>query len=134
MSRFQIIDTKTGEAVRINELDRQAAEFWGVKLNKRSYAQPKDYGYGSNWFDIIGFGISQMDYSHSWNGVVSYLFEDIGNMFLDYSTGYNDRPVKVYDTQEVVEKIQIAIDFFKPYVDLINHWQAKGYQPKQIKE
>ena len=121
MNAFKILD-KDNNPIPINELDRQAAEFWDKELHPKQYASPEGK---ANWFDTLGWHIAQQNSSHfygrnTWNTIKLSMF--IG---LSYDIVEHTNPA-VYT--------QAQINYLKPYYDLIDHWASLGYQPKQIKE
>lgn len=155
---FQIKD-KDGQAIPINKLDEEAAGFWGKNPQEKKYAYPQNDAPESadmktrfdalkrhaNWFDIIGHCIHSQGHACSgWANVVATMIaEHIGMKFIDTSKGYAERPVKVIFFEEKNEKelclpvetevsIYWTLDFYKPYIELINHWQSKGYSPVKI--
>lgn len=157
---FQILN-KDGEPIPLNDLDREAAAFWGKEYDKKSYADPSpprkegeneiDYYRRSrgNWFDVIGFNIhSQYGWCSGWANIVANMLSAMHMSFIDTSEGYQNRPVKVAEfapnpkypgpalflPEEVEVEIYCTLGFYKPYIELINHWQVKGYIPKQIKD
>jgi hypothetical protein len=133
MNKFQILDEK-GKAITINDLDLEAAIFWNKAIHPKSYASPEEC-YGANWFDIIGWNIAYQGHECAgWANVVATMMAtNIGMKFIDLSKEYKDKPVKINTIEETMPKIKDLISFYQPYIELINHWQAKGYQPKQIK-
>lgn len=154
---FQIL-TKDNKAISLNDLDKEACEFWHQEFDPKHYAQPgqddptKDeltnlMNRGGNWFDVIGYCIHrQQDAESGWTNVVKeMLVENIGEKFIDLSAGNQDRPVQVakfepregYPNQVFLpESVEIAIygilAYYRPYIDLINHWHSKGYKPKKV--
>lgn len=154
---FQILDNQ-GVAIPINKLDEEAAIFWGKELNKKSYATPFKLQEGinsidemcSNWFDIIGRSISsQGDFFSGWSNIVHTMIADlIGTKFIDFSVGYDKRNVTVYYPEDVLNEdggvidvlfpdnikrgIYATLSFHKPFIELINHWQSKGYTPEKV--
>lgn len=108
-----------------------------------------------NWFDVIGWSIHNQGHKCAgWSNIVATMMvSSLGMKFIDTSKGYNDRPVKVaefekqtiYDldgnekiTYHLSDELEMDIfgvlQYYKPYIALINHWKSKGYIPKQIKE
>lgn len=159
---FQILN-KEGNAIPINELDKEAAEFWGKQVHLEQYASPFKPEPGmsemdilradmtSNWFDVVGRAIHQQGFALSgWANVVhTMIAEHISSKFIDSSKGYEDRPVlvpefveeitddasKVYHLPDKIEiKIWGILAYYRPHINLINHWQSKGYTPLQVKE
>ncbi len=106
----------------------------------------------SNWFDIIGYCIhTQGNYTSGWRNIVHTMISDIlGSSLIG---GKDDESIPVVKLRECIEvkpngeqvkawhledKVEEAIygtlEFYKPYIELINHWQSKGYVPLQVKE
>lgn len=162
MNSFQILNTN-GQALTMKELDKEAAEFWGKEVNPKYYANPfpnkvADEGASlsekiriqsenarnnvSNWFDIIGWNIAnQGNYTSGWQNVVhTMVTENLGECLVSLR---KDEPIKLAefvgdteihlgDSWEI--KLYSALNYYKPFVDLINHWMAKGYTPVKIEE
>lgn len=124
---FKILN-KDGEALTIKQLDAEAAEFWNKTVDPKWYANPSPEGTSvfkqrGNWFDTIGYQIhSPGDYTSGWDNVKC-------SLWTIQVQGLYDKPV-----DELPEQIAFIKEYLKPYYDLINHWESKGYQPKQIKE
>lgn len=155
MNSFQILD-KEGKPIPIKDLDKQACDFWQQEVHTKWYAHPQkrrededEFSYISrqgNWFDIVGWNIAnQGNECSGWaNVVASMIAMSLGMKFIDTSEGYADRPVAVRyyqdkgKTLELPKNLEMSIhatlEFYKPYIDLINHWQSFGYQPKVVKE
>ncbi len=119
MNAFQIVD-KDNNPVPINELDKQAAEFWDVELRSRSYACPTINN--TNWYDSIGWKIANPGrYATGWTQVKMDLLrlhlEDVAYALVSHT--------KPLSYEEILNS-------WKPYFDLIDHWASLGYQPKQI--
>lgn len=139
---FQILDSNNVPVV-INALDIEAAEFWNKPVDKKQYANPRPLtgnefddamACSTNWFDMIGYNIHKPEiegYGDSWIAVKMSMFQVCFNYDLyDYFGTQKD-----HKTVEAVEKrIQLILNRHKPYFDLIDHWQSKGYKPKQIKD
>lgn len=147
MNSFQILN-KDNKAIKINDLDLEASIFWNVPIHPKQYANPM-YHPNSNWFDVIGWNIANQGHECSgWANVVSTMMAtSIGMKLIDTSEGYKDRavlikgfePIKDNDNilklpDEVELDIYGILTFYKPFIELINHWQSKGYKAKQIKE
>lgn len=145
MSAFQILDAE-GKAVGINQLDKEACEFWGVELHPKQYASPSDQRI--NWFDCIGWNIS-ITQRPTWRKVIMTLIaesffdqlvkenkETKENTYVDFvvtgQTKEGENILHLPDDTE--ENLYILMQVHKPYVDLMNHWASKGYEPKQIIE
>lgn len=158
---FQILNSN-GEPISMHELDREAAAFWGKEVRIKYYATPTIYkgddefkramaDTSGNWFDVIGHAIHyQLHECSGWANIVATMMAtSIGMKFIDTSEGYKDRPVDVkYLTATTTDNVNYRINFpeellmplygtmlfYKPYIELINHWQSKGYTPKQVRD
>ena len=162
MNAFKILD-KNGKALTMGELDKEAAEFWGKEVHPKHYANPfpdkaTDEGASlskkiriesenalnnaSNWFDVIGWNIAnQGKYTFSWRNVAhTMLAENLGECLINL---YEDEQIKIAefvggrelhlaDSWEI--KLFHALNYYKPFVDLINHWMAKGYIPVKVEQ
>lgn len=114
---FQIL--KNNEPLPINQLDKEAAEFWNKKPHNKQYAHPYDYPtngsfkermncswmLSNNWFDFIGYNIHYSQ-ATTWDEVresISNIFDgDINNLVV------------------------------KPHMELITHWEELEYVPKYV--
>ena len=162
MAAFRILD-KDGKALTMAELDKEAAEFWGKEVHPKHYANPfpdkvasedaplsekirieheNALNNGSNWFDIIGWNIAnQGNYTTGWRNVVrTMVAENLGECLVHLN---KDKPIElakfVGDKELHLEsswEIELygTLNYYKPFVDLINHWSAKGYVPVKIEE
>ena len=162
MNAFKILD-KNGKALTMAELDKEAAEFWGKEIHPKHYANPfpdKKAGEGAsfaekmrierenalnnahNWLDVIGLNIAcQGDYTSGWQNVVhTMVVQSLGECLVNL---HKDKPIKLAefvgdaeihlgDSWE--EELYPTLTYFKPFVDLINHWMAKGYIPVKVEE
>lgn len=147
MNAFQILD-KENDPISLTQLDKEAAEFWNKTVDPKWYANPSPEGTDvfkqcSNWFDVIGYTIANKgNYTSGWHNVVNDLIaEALGQKFIDFE---NKDTVKVAEFEKsgettislpnsVETSIYFCLEYYKPYIQLINHWMSKGYQPKQIK-
>lgn len=105
----------------------------------------------ANWFDIIGYAIANQGYYTSgWRNVVHYFFTtSVPSKFIK---GDKNEPIPITKLRKCIEvkedgtqvnawhledDIEESIFgsclFYEPFIELINHWMAKGYTPKQIK-
>lgn len=157
MNEFQILNAE-GEAISINTLDQEAAKFWGKPLDSKSYASPAKQREGegeyqfmsremsANWFDQLGYAIAnQGNYTSGWQNVALYML-DCSNYLLEEDkdtvklctfnvTAFDGVPLATADLSKYLAMgLIVKLEYAKPYVDLMNHWQAKGYTPKQIKK
>ena len=162
MNSFQILD-KDGKALTMAELDKEAAEFWGKEVHPKHYANPfpekvadkeaslsekiqieskNALNNASNWFDVIGWNISnQGNYTIGWQNVVhAMVVENLGECLVSLNKDepiklaefVGDKEIHLADSWEI--KLFHALNYYKPFVDLINHWMAKGYTPVKIEE
>lgn len=162
MNSFQILNAN-GQALTMKELDKEAAEFWGKEVDPKHYANPfhkkvADEGAsfsekiqierdnalnnGSNWFDIIGWNIAnQGNYTSGWRNVVhTMVTENLGECLVRLN---KDKPIElaefVGDTEMHLEdsweeELYATLTYYKPFIDLINHWMAKGYTPVKVEK
>jgi len=141
MNAFQILN-KEGQPISMNILDQEAAEFWQVKHDAKYYASPTEKS-SSNWYDIIGWNIArQGNWTSGWANVVTTLMaESLGRCLFQAD---KNSPIKLAEfvgtdfiihlEDKVEEEIAANLNFYRPYINLINHWIEKGYTPKQIVE
>ena len=162
MNAFRILNAN-GEALTMGELDAEAAAFWGKEVNPKNYANPfpeqevsenaSDYekirvqstnalNNALNWYDVIGLNIAnQGNYTSGWQNVAyTLLVETLGQCLIHL---HKDEPIKLAkfvgdDTVHLDErcetKLYFTINLYQPFVDLINHWMAKGYIPVKVEE
>jgi len=106
----------------------------------------------SNWFDIIGWCIhSQGNYTSGWRNVVHTMIADIIGSKLIGGKDEQFIPIvqlrKCIEVKEdgsqvnawhledkIEEEIYYTMKFYQPYIELINHWQSKGYTPHKVDE
>ena len=115
---FQILNAdKT--PIAINDLDKEAADFWKMPVHPRWYVAP--YESGNNWFDSIGYAIHNPDnYTKGWDNVKCTL----------YNCHTGDLAMLTFDQQ--VERLKRTNEFLMPYFYLIDHWESKGYTPLKV--
>lgn len=162
MNSFQILNAN-GQALTMKELDKEAAEFWGKEIHPKHYANPfpdkvADEGASfaervkidrdnalnnaQNWFDIIGRAIAdQENYTTGWQNVAHTLVvRHLGECLINLR---KDTPIKLAEfvgdgdihLEESCEiKLFATLDYFKPFINLINHWMVKGYTPIKVEE
>ena len=125
---FQILN-KLEEPVSMKELDAEACELWNKKSDPKWYANPSPeetsvFKQASNWFDSIGYNIHnpEVTYTSGWNNVKC-------SLWTLHIQGLYDKPI-----EEVMINIEVVKEYLKPYYDLINYWESKGYTPVRIKE
>ena len=153
MNAFKILNAE-GHALTMAELDKEAAEFWGKEIDPKHYANPFPKEEGNNlsamranalnnslnWYDIIGWNIAhQGNYTTGWRNVAhTMVTETLGECLVNLR---KDEPIKlaefVGDTElhlpdEIEIKICSTLNYFKPFIDLINHWMSKRYVPVKV--
>jgi hypothetical protein len=158
MNAFQIHDAN-GNAINIKDLDTEAAAFWGKEVEERAYAYPQirkegegSFAYASrkgNWFDIIGRQISRLDepgWYSEWKEVIRRLIDRMETDFIiDSESSDGSKSYRIeYGTINAEENVTFSNDiliglyarlsFAKPYIELVQHWEAKGYKPVALKE
>lgn len=156
MKKFQILN-QDGVALTMSQLDEEAAAFWGKEVHPKNYANPfpeiipKDDSLEShieaevanarqnslNWYDIVGFTIAnQGNYTTGWNNVINSLISE--NLGLAIISEQFELPefVQIGDELHLPRRIEMRINavlnYFRPYVNLIKHWESKGYIPISI--
>lgn len=156
MKKFQILN-KEGVALTLSQLDGEAAKFWSKEIHPKNYANPfpevipKDdsmksridaetrnaYNNSSNWFDIIGWSVAnQGHYTTGWNNVIDTMVtESLGHAILNDQFELPEF-IQVGNEWHLPEQVEIKVyatlKYFKPFVDLIKHWESKGYVPVSI--
>lgn len=155
MNAFKILDANS-KALTMAELDKEAAEFWGKEVDPKHYANPFPKAEGNNlsaalanarnnaqnWYDIIGWNIAQQgNHTTGWQNVVhTMVAETLGECLVDL---HKDKPIKmatfvgedtIHLEDSYEEKLYATLSYFKPFIDLINHWMDKGYIPVKVEE
>ena len=51
----------------------------------------------------------------------------LGRCFID-----RDNPLKLHFDARTIDRIKKLIEFYKPYLELIDHFANMGLQPKQL--
>lgn len=116
---FQIVN-KDKEAISLNDLDKEAADFWKKELLPKSYSSPQ-VGF-SNWFDAIGWSIDTMRYTSSgWEEVKCRMMQ---LLTCDFA---------LIKEEEQIIRLKKANKYLKPYFDLIDFWISLGYEPLKVK-
>lgn len=120
-----MIKNAAGEGIVINELDKEAAAFWGHPEMPNEYARPhgpqdldSSKSWEQNWFDGIGLYIHALHIGKkanvqvNWSNVVGIMTGHAVLSGIEKNLDMNER-----------------MRYFRPYVDLIIHWKNKGYVP-----
>lgn len=108
--KFQILDTE-GNALSMGELDKEAAEFFGVSYNEEQYAKPNPIA--TDWYNLIGYVITNSPYKgrFPWTEIVGHILHIVA-----FAT-------------DSFDELHNCIIAYKPHIELCYHWQAKGYIP-----
>ena len=155
MNAFQILNAE-GKALTMAELDKEAAEFWGKEVDPKHYANPFPKVEGNsfsaiqtnalnntqNWFDIIGWNIAhQGNYTSGWQNVAhTMVTETLGECLVSLHKGESIKLAKfvgdnnIHLEEETELQLFTTLNYFKPFIDLINYWMAKGYTPVKVEE
>lgn len=56
---FQLLDSNSGKAVNLNEIDKEVCELLDVPVDEKKYGGVPSHKNSFNWFDTIGFQLSQ---------------------------------------------------------------------------
>ena len=137
MNSFQILD-RNNEPISINQLDQEAASFWGKEVDKKYYANPfkkKEFVNSSN---LEGEELKQaketfklknriLQNAYNWHTVLAKSIPNITNSNWECVTS------SIIDEVEKGEELKpIMAEIYQPFLDLIKHWEKKGYTPKSI--
>lgn len=125
-----------GHKVPMNTLNAEAANLWGVNLKSidEEYVSPNplgevEYGNLAAWPDVIGLAITTPELvgvipmQQNWKGVRETLF----------NSQMKSGNVWALSTEELVQDIQKTALYLKPFYELIDLWESKGYIPIRIK-
>ncbi|HMT02783.1 MAG TPA: hypothetical protein PKD00_05655 [Burkholderiales bacterium] len=128
MNKFQILN-KDGIAISMNTLDKEAAEFWNVKVDEKSYAKPNDNS--MDWYNTVGYAITiQGNYTSGWHNVVTTMLDKHLQGFM-LNMKVKDK-IELHDINILSRRLETIIKFYQPYVDLVNYWMDKGYTFKIV--
>lgn len=159
MKKFQITD-ENNNPIAITKLDAEAAKFWNKPVDEKYYANPFEEKVAPedasmkekiqvemhnaqlaqlNWFEIIGWNIAnQGNYTSGWNNVIhTMMTESLGTAILgrEYKVPNfedTDNNGKLHLPVNIEEHIYSTLQYFKPFVELIRHWESKGYKPVSL--
>lgn len=129
-----LIKSPDGEAITLNNLDKEAHEFWAIgrEFSNKNYSSPVslmnpltirdklDYQakvMAYNWFDTIGRAIHESK-SNEWEKVEEVLLAPW---------------LKKYEPDEIMESPEFE-DTIRALLRLINHWREKGYKPQYVED
>lgn len=113
---FQILDSNK-EPIKLSKLDLIACELWGIEVDRKWYAQPTEERYAMNWFDKIGWLIS----------------EGVGNNWLELKV----RIMAPFFEKGYTKEQMTTIPEFASiggHIKLIEVWERMGYTPKRIED
>lgn len=127
------------EAINLSELDKEAAAFWGKEAHPSNYAAPlgsnKDdasvdeilKAMRGNWYDIIGWNIHHQssNWTSGWNNIKASMWSVVSTSMYEYIFLEDDT---------LTLHIEGAKAYLKPYFQLIDYWESKGYKPVQVKD
>ena len=101
--KFQILDAE-GNPLSMEELDKEAAEFFGVPYNKERYISPPSTFV--SWHDIVGYNIASSERGMlQWNDIIGRILNVC--TISTFTMEHLDRSIKV----------------FRPYISLCYHWK-----------
>lgn len=110
---FQILDNN-GNLMDMNELDKEAAAFFGVETDDEFYVGPTGPSPLGNWFEHIGGAIATMpNRQYSWSAIIGNICNRAASM----------------GSRRSAEDVLQVIKRRMPYIELCFHWEAKGYVP-----
>jgi hypothetical protein len=94
--------------ISLNELDNQAASFWNVPVDSKTYAKPfpHEEGRSLSWFNSIGHHIAYAEVkgNQNWDNVALEMLDDD-------------------------ETLESHNSYTAYYINLINYWKSLGYTP-----
>lgn len=159
MASFKVLNAE-GQAIAIDDLDKEACELWGVEYRDKDYATPfikKPFtnpdnlegvaltrakliyemdAPSLNWFDMIGAKIA-----YSWYKAVTWSeikTEIISGCAYHFFNGSSELVATCGDgddkrlPDELNFKLACYVEFTRPFINLIDHWNKKGYIPVKL--
>jgi hypothetical protein len=125
---FQI--KNKGVALSMHQLDAEAAKFWGKNNKEGQYATPYEEESHLNWYDMIGWAIARQGHTtRGWKNIISTLYIIHIDTIMLASKGEK----LLAEEEEMVKDLKRIKVFLQPFIDLIQYWHDKGYEPVQIK-
>lgn len=121
---FQILDSEKN-AIKLRDLDAEVGLLWNKPIDPKYYCTPFEkrgdgvdaiFSEGVNWFDSLGWNI-HFHKVNSWSEARDTYYASAGKL----AKGNG-------------EKYQIYCQIYKPYFQLIDHWESKGYTPHFVME
>jgi hypothetical protein len=117
-----------GNSLNINELDQEAAIFWGVKPDDKWYAsfmkKPEVF---ANWEEELKFTKERM--LCNWHDTIGWMIQESEAKDWHTVKAHFLMPYSKHNIEEVISHPSI-----KPTLDLIAFWEAKGYVPFGTKD
>lgn len=109
---FQILNSNN-VAVVLNQLDKEAAAFWGVEYNEDHWAKFGSGLFGTDWYNWIGYTIARQPEKgkQEWGTIIGSVCETMA-ICKSSTADYFD-----------------SLESIKPILDLIFYWKSKGYIP-----
>jgi len=125
---FSIVNKEQQKTLTMGELDAEAAAFWNTTVHPKYYAAPNGQRL-ANWFDVIGYNIHSNEtkgWGDGWKSVkMSMLLVSFNHSLYNYFDGKLERT-------KMHEELDGSFEYYKPYFDLIDHWESKGYIPVKV--
>lgn len=107
--KFQILNEE-GNALSMGELDKEAAEFFGVPYDEERYASPA--ATLISWYDVVGHNIARSKKEMlSWSDIVAQILQ-----------------ICTICTS-TMEHLERSIEAYRPFISLCYYWKSKGYTP-----
>lgn len=121
-------------ALRLNEIDKLACEFWQVEESKTRYASPKvalngKIEYGTNWFDTIGLSIESCQYRFCKKDNGNYYHDAIEQSTLSHGAIFDASAVSAQILRVAslattsAEDLNKSIQYYQPYIEFVFHLQ-----------
>jgi hypothetical protein len=129
---FQIIDSENNQ-ISLDKADEIAAKFWNVEIKPKYYAEPAK-AYGLNWVDTIKAVLTDYNLKYlSWKGITTGLLQKqvCESLFIGHSLEFEpftEEGEAVSLSDKVQLEIMARIEYYRPYVELINHFASLGWK------
>lgn len=120
MAQFQILD-KEGDAITIDNLDKEVCELWNKEYSTKNYANPfivtedgEEPYLKENWYDSVGWSIAYSK-TTTWSQAIQYF-------------------AGIYDLDIIscCVCINTPQHYLYPYLQLFQYWEKKGYKPSGL--
>jgi hypothetical protein len=113
--QFQIRN-KQNCAVNLNELDKIAAEFFGVEYDNDSWAKPK--GVGIDWYNVVGYDIASLKDNEAVRQ---------GNTMVEWRDVIGKIAATAAICAESMDDFNKSFNAYKPFIELIYKFISLGY-------